>query len=79
MTTRVFFKQLRKISQLKKLRAYSCVACGYEENMFTMTFQLDNADAEEILQDLTIIFKKRIPKVYISELYTYNNAENEVL
>ena len=72
--TKVLLKPLHKISQLKKLRACNCVACGYEGNMFTMTFQLDNADAEEILQDLTIIFEKRIPKVYISEPYYWNNA-----
>lgn len=76
--TKVSLKPLHKISQLKKLRACNCVACGYEGNMFTMTFQLDNADAEEILQDLTIIFEKCIPKVYISEPYTYNNAGSEV-
>lgn len=76
--TKVLLKPLHKMSQLKKLRAFSCVACGYEGNMFTMTFQLDNADVEEILQDLSIIFEKRIPKVYISEPYTYDNAGSEV-
>nr|DAW80313.1 MAG TPA: hypothetical protein [Caudoviricetes sp.] len=77
--TKVSLKPLHKITQLKGLKACNCVACGYEGNMFTMTFQLDNADAEEILQDLTIIFEKRVPKVYISEPYTYNNAGSEVL
>lgn len=76
--TKVSLRSLHKTSQLKKLRACNCVACGYEGNMFTMTFQLDNADAEEILQDLTIIFEKRVPKVYISEPYIYNNAGSEV-
>lgn len=72
MITRVFLKPLRKISQLKKLRAYSCVACGYEGNMFTMTFQLDNEDGKEILQDLSLEFsKKGFPKAYISEPYEY--------
>lgn len=72
MITRVFLKPLRKISQLKKLRAYSCVACGYEGNMFTMTFQLDNEDGKEILQDLSLEFsKKGFHKAYISEPYEY--------
>ena len=76
--TKVSLKPLHRKSQLEKLRACNCLSCGYEGNMFTMTFQLDNADAEEILQDLSIIFEKRVPKVYISEPYTYNNAGSEV-
>lgn len=72
--TKVTLKPLHKITQLKRLKAYNCVACDYEQNTFTMIFQLDNSGAEEILQDLSIIFDKRIPKVYISEPYTYNNA-----
>ena len=76
--TKVSLKPLHKISQLKDLRACNCVACGYEGNMFTMTFQLDNAKGEEVLKDLSIIFEKHIPKIYISEPYTYNNAGSEV-
>ena len=76
--TKVSLKPLHKISQLKNLRACNCVACGYEDDMFTMTFQLDNAEGKEILQDLSIIFEKRIPEIYISQPYTYNNAGSEV-
>ena len=39
-----------------------------------MTFKLDNGDSEKRLQDLTIIFKKRSPSVYISKPYSRNNA-----
>lgn len=76
--TRVSLKPLHKIAQLKRLKACNCVDSTLEENMFTLTFQLDNADANEVLQDLTIIFEKHIPKVYISEPYYFNNAEREV-
>ena len=78
-TTRVLLKPLKKTAQLKRFRASNCVFCGFEGNMFTMTFQLDNEDAEEVLQDLSIDFtNKRLPKVFISKPYTYDNAESEV-
>lgn len=76
--TRVLLRPLRKTAQLKKFRASNCVFCGFEGGMFTMTFQLDNADAEEVLQDLAIDFtNKHLPKVFISEPYYWNNAETE--
>lgn len=77
--TRVLLKPLRKIAQLKDLRACNCVGCDCdrENNVFSLTFQLDNPDGEEILQDLSIIFEKHIPKIYLSRPYTYNNAGNE--
>lgn len=76
--TKVSLIALHNISQLKKLKACNCADSSFEGNMFTLTFQLDNADAEEVLQDLTIVFKKHIPRVYISEPYYFNNAEREV-
>lgn len=74
--TRVLLKPLRKIAQLKDLRACNCVGCDCdrENNVFSLTFQLDNPDGEEILQDLSIIFEKHIPKIYLSRPYTYNNG-----
>lgn len=72
--TRVELKPLQKISQLKKLYACNCIETWRENNSFTMTFKLDNEDTEKRLQDLTIIFKKRSPSVYISEPYFQNNA-----
>lgn len=72
--TKVLLKPLHKISQLKDLKSCNYVVCGYEGNMFTMTFQLDNAKGEEVLKDFSIIFERHIPKIYISEPYTYNNA-----
>lgn len=76
--TRVLLKPLKKTAQLKRFRASNCVFCGFEGGMFTMTFQLDNVDAEEVLQDLAIDFtNKRLPKIFISKPYTYN-AESEV-
>lgn len=77
--TRILLKPLRKIAQLKDLRACNCVGCDCdrENNVFSLTFQLDNPDGEEILQDLSIIFETHIPKIYLSRPYTYNNAENE--
>ena len=77
--TRVLLEPLRKIAQLKDLRACNCVGCDCDRqnNTFTLTFQLDHPDGEEILQDLSIIFEKHIPKIYLSRPYTYNNAGNE--
>lgn len=72
--TRVELKPLQKIAQLKKLYACNCIETWRENNSFTMTFELDNGDSEKRLQDLTIIFKKRSPSVYISEPYFQNNA-----
>ena len=79
IVTKVLLEPLRKIAQLKDLRACNCVGCDCDSqnNTFTLTFQLDNADGEEILQDLSIIFEKHIPKIYLSRPYTYNNAGNE--
>ena len=67
-------KPLQKISQLKKFHACNCIETWRENNSFTMTFKLDNGDSEKRLQDLTIIFKKRSPSVYISKPYSRNNA-----
>lgn len=72
--TRVELKPLQKISQLKKLHACNCIETCRDNNSFTMTFKLDNRDSEKLLQDLTIIFEKRSPCVYISETYAKNNA-----
>lgn len=72
--TRVELKPLQKISQLKKFHACNCIETWRENNSFTMTFKLDNGDSEKRLQDLTIIFKKRSPSVYISKPYSRNNA-----
>lgn len=67
--TRVELKPLQKIAQLKKLYACNCIETWRENNSFTMTFKLDNGDTEKRLQDLTIIFEKRSPSVYISKPY----------
>ena len=77
--TKVLLEPLRKMAQLKDLRACNYVSCDcdIQNNAFTLTFQLDNADGEEILQDLSIIFEKHIPKIYLSRPYAYNNAGNE--
>lgn len=72
--TRVELKLLQKISQLKKFYACNCIETCSDNNSFTMTFKLDNRDSEKLLQDLTIIFEKRSPCVYISEPYAKNNA-----
>lgn len=72
--TRVELKPLQKIAQLKKLYACNCIETWRENNSFTMTFKLDNGDIEKRLQDLTIIFEKRSPSVYISKPYSRNNA-----
>lgn len=76
--TRVLLKPLKKTAQLKKFRASDCVFCGFENNIFTMTFEIDNTYTE-VMQDLSIDFtNKRLPKVFISKPYTYDNAESEV-
>lgn len=72
--TRVELKPLQKISRLKKLHACNCIETWRENNSFTMTFELNNGDSEKRLQDLTIIFEKSAPSVYISNPYSCNNA-----
>lgn len=71
--TKVSLKPLQKIAQLKHLgntnyADYECVG-----NMVTFIFQVGDADGEEVLQDLSIVFDNR-PSVYLSEPYIYNNA-----
>ena len=74
--TKVSLKPLKKISQLRNLKANSCVSLGGEGNgMFTLTFQIDNSEGNELLQDLTVILGKHAPEIYISNTYTHNNAE----
>ena len=77
IVTKVLLKPLRKMAQLKELRACNCVGCDCDSqnNTFTLTFQLDNQDGEEVLQDLSIIFEKHIPKIYLSKPYVYGNAK----
>ena len=72
--TRVELKPLQKIAQLKKFHACNCIETCRENNSFTMTFKLNNRDSEKRLQDLTIIFEKSAPSVYISKPYSRNNA-----
>ena len=75
--TRVLLRPLKKTAQLRKFRASNCVFCGLEGSMLTITFEIDTN--KEIMQDLAIDFSnKRIPRVYISKPYTYDNAESEV-
>lgn len=71
--TKVSLKPLQKIAQLKHLgntnyADYECV-----DNMVTFIFQIGDADGEEVLQDLSIVFDNR-PSAYLSEPYIYNNA-----
>ena len=71
--TKVSLKPLQKIAQLKHLgntnyADYECVG-----NMVTFIFQIGDADGEEVLQDLSIVFDNR-PSAYLSEPYIYNNA-----
>lgn len=75
--TRVLLKPLKKTAQLNRFRSSNCVFCGFESNMFTMTFRIDNVDAEEVLQDLAIDFSGRHIGVMISDPYTYDNALSE--
>ena len=54
--------------------------CGFIDNAFTITFQISDDLEEEVMQDLVIDFSNvRIPKIFISKPYTYDNAESEVL
>ena len=72
--TRVELKPLQKISQLKNLHACNCTETWRENDSFTMTFKLNNGNSEKRLQDLTIIFEKKSPNIYISKPYLRNNA-----
>ena len=76
--TKVELKPLQKIKQLKKLKPCNCMSCDCENNMFTVTFKIGDTGTKELLQDLTLIFEKHVPKIYISNPYTRNNAENEM-
>ena len=77
--TRVLLRPLKKTAQLKRFKASNCVSCGFTDNAFTITFQISDDLEEEVMQDLVINFSNvRIPKVFISKPYTYNNAGSEV-
>ena len=76
IVSKVFLTPLHKISQLKMLK--NCTVCNCNDGLFTMTFQLDNADGEEVLQDLAIDFKNGVPEVFISKPYSYENVESEL-
>lgn len=76
--TRVTLKPLKKTSMLAQFRAAKCVFCGFENNIFTITFQINEEMEEKIMKDLVIDFSDtRKPKVYISKPFTYDNAESE--
>lgn len=76
--TRVVLKPLRKPSKLKKFRASNCVFCSFTDNTFTITFQISNDAEKEAMQDLVIDFSNiRLPKVYLSKPFAYDNAESE--
>lgn len=73
--TRVQLKPLQKRAQLHNLNSDNFIGCDLSNEMFTMTF----AVAEEKMQDLSIVFHKhRNLEIYISEPYSYGNAEIEV-
>lgn len=71
--TRVSLKPLQKITQLKHLGNSNYADYECDDNMVTFIFQIGDADGEEVLQDLSIIFDSR-PSVYLSEPYRHNNA-----
>lgn len=71
--TKVSLKPLQEMKQLKHLGNANHADYERINNMVTFTFQIANAEGDEVLQDLSIIFERK-PSVYISEPYTYNNA-----
>lgn len=75
--TRVHLEPLRKKKQIMSLLSAEFVNSGFDDagRMFTMTFSIGN----QMLQDLAIGFEKhRLPCLYISEPYQYDNEEREV-
>lgn len=76
--TSVVLKPLKKASKLNKFNTSNCVWCGFSDNVFTITFRISNDLEDEILQDLAIdLSNVRLPKVYLSKPYIYNNVESE--
>lgn len=72
--TRVTLKPLKKKSKLHKFSLLNCVFCGFENDMFTMTFEIN----EGIMQDLVIDFSdKKHNQILISNPYTNLNADCE--
>ena len=74
MITKVNLKPLQRVNQLKKLTAGNLITCGYSEGQYEMIFRIGWKAGKEVLQDLTIIFEKRSPSVYISDPYTEGNG-----
>ena len=75
-TTKVSLKPLHKITQLRKLlHDGKCISVENTGNgMFTLTFQIDTQDNDELLQDLALIFDNGKPQAFISLPYHWNNA-----
>ena len=72
--TRVSLKPLKKRSKLHNFSLLNCVFCGFDNNMFTMTFEISKG----IMQDLVINFSNRNHnQILISKPYTNLNADSE--
>lgn len=74
---RVHLKPLKKPSRLAAFRTSNCVFCGFENNIFTITFRISNDMKEDVMQDLVIDFNSRFPKIYLSKPFSYSNVESE--
>ena len=75
--TKVCLEPLRKKKQIMSLLSAEYITGGFDDSgrMFTMTFAIGN----KRLQDIAICFeRRRLPFLYISEPYQYDNAEREV-
>ncbi len=75
---RVHLKPLKKPSRLAAFRASNCVFCGFENNIFTITFRISDDMKEEVMQELVIDFSNvRKSRIYISKPFTYDNVKSE--
>lgn len=71
--TRVFLNSLKSKKQLKNLVAKNVVSVDFEDEKlkhFTITFDVGGSK----LQDLTIIFETRTPRIFVSDPYKVSNA-----
>lgn len=71
--TRVSLNPLRKKKQLHNFHADDLICCDLYKDTFTLTFAL----ADDKMQDLSITFFDKKPKVYISDPYTFNNYDED--
>lgn len=71
--TRVFLNTLKSKKQLRNLSHQKIIHAGFgddKERFFEISFETESGN----MQDLTISFESRTPKIYVSDPYTKDNC-----